>query len=125
MAVEGSIHLTGNTQMPKCFDNSKMLSLSQNITSFSFWDSSENILPKLSSISACGLAKSLERLSFWKFGLLVMLTSSTEVRRDQKCPAPGVLGQETRRTVAVSPDGSRPGAASSLCFSRSHLKPVL
>lgn len=112
MVVERSIHLKGNTQMPKCFNNSKMLSLSQSITSFSFWNGSENILLKLSFLSWPGVWK----VSFWKLVLSVMLTSSTEVRRYQDCLAPGVLGQETG-TMVVLPDSSHPGAVSSLCFS--------
>ena len=86
--------------MPKCFNNSRMLNLSQSITSFSFQDNGENILLKLLlillelPISACSLARSLERLSVWKLVLSVMLNSSADVRRQQDCLALAVLGEE-------------------------------
>jgi len=68
-----------NTQMPKYLNSSKTLSLSQRTTFSLLWECSENILLELSFISACGLARSLGRVS--KTGFAFVLTSSSQVRR--------------------------------------------
>lgn len=63
-----------NTQMPKYLSGSKMLSLSQRTAFALFWEHIENTLWKLSFISACGLDRSLGRVS--KTGFVFMLTST-------------------------------------------------